>query len=76
MTTTVPQAPTERSVPKPEFTDAEAGAKVFPDSTSRSYNYFVTTEAQTDPLRGRHRRGPARSATLPVAGVDLRFRRR
>lgn len=41
MTTTVPQAPTERSVPKPEFTDAEAGAKVFPDSTSRSYNYFV-----------------------------------
>jgi propane monooxygenase small subunit len=61
MTTTVPQAPTERSVPKPEFTDAEAGAKVFPDSTSRSYNYFVpqkrkqthyedvTVEVQPDP---------------------------
>src|ERR1700744_1264854 len=51
----------ERSVPKPEFTDAEAGAKVFPDSTSRSYNYFkpakrkqthyedVTVEVQPDP---------------------------
>ena len=30
----------ERSVPKPVFTDAEAGAKEFPSSTSRSYNYF------------------------------------
>jgi len=28
----------ERSVPKPVFTDAEAGAKEFPSSTSRSYN--------------------------------------
>ena len=52
---------TERSVPKPEFTDAEAGAKVFPDSTARSFNYFtpqkrkpshyedVTVEVQPDP---------------------------
>lgn len=31
----------ERSVPKPVFTDAEAGAKVFPDSDSRRYNYYV-----------------------------------
>ena len=30
-----------RSVPKPEFTDAEAGAREFPSSTSRSYNYFT-----------------------------------
>ena len=30
----------ERSVPKPVFTDAEAGAKEFPDSTARNYNYF------------------------------------
>jgi propane monooxygenase small subunit len=56
MTTTA-----ERSVPKPAFTDAEAGAKVFPDSTSRSFNYFtpqkrkqshyedVTVEVQPDP---------------------------
>ena len=56
MTTT-----TERSSPKPEFTDAEAGAKVFPDSTSRQYNYYtpqkrkqshyedVTVEVQPDP---------------------------
>jgi len=29
---------TERSVPKPHFTDAEAGAKVFPDSTKRDFN--------------------------------------
>ena len=52
---------TERSAPRPEFTDAEAGAKVFPDSTARSYNYFtpqkrkqthyedVTVEVQPDP---------------------------
>jgi propane 2-monooxygenase small subunit len=51
----------ERSLPKPVFTDAEAGAKVFPDSTSRNYNYFtpqkrkqshyedVTVEVQPDP---------------------------
>ncbi|MCW2749275.1 MAG: methane/phenol/toluene hydroxylase [Aeromicrobium sp.] len=56
MTTTA-----ERSVPKPAFTDAEAGAKVFPDSTARSFNYFtpqkrkrshyedVTVEVQPDP---------------------------
>ena len=30
----------ERSVPKPVFTDAEAGAKEFPSWQSRSYNYF------------------------------------
>jgi hypothetical protein len=51
----------ERSVPKPVFTDAEAGAKVFPDSTARNYSYFksakrkqthyedVTVEVQPDP---------------------------
>jgi propane monooxygenase small subunit len=56
MTTTA-----ERSAPKPVFTDAEAGAKEFPDSTARRYNYFtpqkrkqshyedVTVEVQPDP---------------------------
>ena len=51
----------ERSAPRPEFTDAEAGAKNFPDSTARRYNYFtpqkrkqshyedVTVEVQPDP---------------------------
>ena len=53
----------ERSVPKPEFTDAEAGAQTFPDSgaSARRYNYFtpakrkqthyedVTVEVQPDP---------------------------
>jgi propane 2-monooxygenase small subunit len=50
-----------RSVPKPVFTDAEAGAKEFPSSRSRSYNYFtpkkrratvyedVTVDVQPDP---------------------------
>ena len=50
-----------RSVPKVVFTDAEAGAKVFPDSTERRYNYYVpagrkqthyedmTVEVQPDP---------------------------
>ena len=51
----------ERSLPKPTFTDAEAGAKVFPDSTARRYSYYtpkkrkqthyedVTVEVQPDP---------------------------
>jgi propane monooxygenase small subunit len=51
----------ERSVPKPVFTDAEAGARVFPDSSSRQYNYYrpqkrkqslyedVTVDVQPDP---------------------------
>jgi propane monooxygenase small subunit len=54
----------ERSVPKPVFTDAEAGAREFPSSNSRHYNYFtprkrrasvyedVTVDVQPDP--GRH----------------------
>ena len=60
MTTT--QRP-ERSVPKPVFTDAEAGAREFQDSSAsaRRYNYFqpakrkqthyedVTVEVQPDP---------------------------
>jgi propane monooxygenase small subunit len=53
----------ERSVPKPVFTDAEAGALEFPSSTSRSYNYYtprkrratvyedVTVDVQPDPER-------------------------
>src|ERR1041384_73716 len=53
----------ERSVPKVQFTDAEAGAKEFPDSgpSARRYNYYkpakrkqthyedVTVEVQPDP---------------------------
>jgi propane 2-monooxygenase small subunit len=54
---------TERNVPKPVFTDAEAGAKEFPSSRSRAYNYFtprkrratvyedVTVDVQPDPER-------------------------
>ncbi|GAB3344514.1 aromatic/alkene monooxygenase hydroxylase subunit beta [Modestobacter lapidis] len=62
---TTSSAPPEnvRSFPKPAFTDAEAGAKTFPSSTSRSYNYFtpakkrattyedVTFDVQPDPAR-------------------------
>jgi propane 2-monooxygenase small subunit len=59
--TTTPDAKQERSVPKPAFTDAEAGAKEFPDSSARRYNYYVpqkrkqthyedvTVEVQPDP---------------------------
>jgi propane monooxygenase small subunit len=59
----VPPPVIERSVPKPTFTDAEAGAKEFPSSTSRTYNYFtpakkratvyedVTVDIQPDPER-------------------------
>ncbi len=53
----------ERDVPKPVFTDAEAGAREFPSSKSRSFNYFtpkkrrasvyedVTVDVQPDPAR-------------------------
>jgi propane 2-monooxygenase small subunit len=53
----------ERSVPKPVFTDAEAGAQEFPSWQSRSFNYFtprkrratvyedVTVDVQPDPAR-------------------------
>jgi propane monooxygenase small subunit len=53
----------ERSVPKPVFTDAEAGALTFPSSESRAFNYFkatklraslyedVTVDVQPDPAR-------------------------
>lgn len=52
-----------RNVPRPSFTDAEAGAKEFPSSGSRTYNYFtprkrkasvyedVTVDVQPDPDR-------------------------
>ncbi|MFD6159167.1 aromatic/alkene monooxygenase hydroxylase subunit beta [Nocardia sp. NPDC060256] len=58
-----PATKPERSFPKPEFTDAEAGALEFPSSGSRSYNYFtpaklrattyedVTFDVQPDPAR-------------------------
>ncbi len=61
MTSTIDAAPVARDLPQPQFTDAEAGAKVFPDSTARNYNYFtpkkrkqshyedVTVEVQPDP---------------------------
>ena len=68
----------ERSVPKPVFTDAEAGAREFPDSGAERppVQLLHPGQAQADPLRGRHRRGPARPAALPVAGLDLRLRQR
>ena len=56
-------AKSERSFPRPVFTDAEAGAKEFPSSRSRSFNYFeprkrratvyedVTVDVQPDPER-------------------------
>ncbi|MFT4125304.1 MAG: aromatic/alkene monooxygenase hydroxylase subunit beta [Gordonia sp. (in: high G+C Gram-positive bacteria)] len=58
-----PTQPRERSFPSIEFTDAEAGAKQFPSSTSRKYSYYtparkratmyedVTVDVQPDPER-------------------------
>jgi propane 2-monooxygenase small subunit len=39
----------ERSVPKPVFTDAEAGAREFPDSgaNARRFNYFKPAKRTT-----------------------------
>jgi propane 2-monooxygenase small subunit len=57
------QTKAPRSVPKPVFTDAEAGALSFPSSESRKFNYFkatrlnaslyedVTVDVQPDPAR-------------------------
>lgn len=61
MSTSTPPKP--RSVPKPVFTDAEAGALEFPSSGSRTFNYYkpakrrptvyedVTVDVQPDPER-------------------------
>lgn len=55
--------PQRRSFPRIEFTDAEAGAREFPSSKSRTYNYYkpaklrattyedVTVDVQPDPER-------------------------
>jgi propane monooxygenase small subunit len=55
--------PKQRSVPRPVFTDAEAGAREFPSWQSRSFNYYtpsrrrasvyedVTVDVQPDPAR-------------------------
>src|SRR5882757_6701811 len=64
MSTQTPESqPKERSVPKPVFTDAEAGAREFPSSDSRTFTYFtprkrratiyedVTVDVQPDPER-------------------------
>jgi propane monooxygenase small subunit len=57
------EQPKERSVPKPVFTDAEAGAREFPSSGSRTFTYYtprkrrasvyedVTVDVQPDPER-------------------------
>ena len=43
--------PKERSVPKPVFTDAEAGSKEFPSSNSRAYNYFTPAKRRASVVR-------------------------
>ena len=43
----------ERSVPKPVFTDAEAGSKEFPSSSSRSFNYFTPAKRRASVNRAR-----------------------
>jgi len=43
--------PKQRSSPRPEFTDAEAGAKEFPDSTERNFNYFSPPSASSPTTR-------------------------
>ena len=67
--TSADQQNVERSVPKPEFTDAEAGAKVFPDSTARHYNYFIPQKRKQPTTRtSPSRSSPTRGTTSPRAG--------
>ena len=68
--------PKERSVPKPVFTDAEAGSQEFPSSDQPLVQLLHAGQAPRDGLRGRHRRRPARSRAPPHPGLDLRLRRR
>ena len=65
-----------RSVPKPVFTDAEAGAKEFPSSMSRRFNYFTPAKRRASVYEDVTDRRPARSRAPPDAGLDLRLRRR
>ena len=55
----------ERSVPKPVFTDAEAGAQEFPSWQSRSYNYFEPRKRRATACSSRSPSGcPSVSLTL------------
>ena len=66
----------ERSVPKPVFTDAEAGAKEFPVLAEPQLQLLRAAQAPRDGLRGRHDRRPARPRAPPVAGLGLLVRQR
>ena len=66
----------QRSFPKIEFTDSEAGALEFPSSKSRKLQLLQAGEAACDDVRGRHRRRAARSGSASDPGLDLRLRRR
>ena len=79
MTTTT----TQRDLPKPEFTDAEAGAREFPDSNARRFNYFtpqkrkqshyedVTVEVQPDPRHYLSQGWLSTASPTVVAGTRL-----
>ena len=71
MTTSPNAARRSRSSPTPR-----PGAKEFPDSNAAALQLLHAAEAQAVPLRGRHRRGPARPAALPEPGLALRVLRR
>ena len=66
----------ERSVPKPVFTDAEAGAQGVPLLDEPQLQLLHAGQAPGDGLRGRDRRRPARSRAPPAPGLDLWLRRR
>ena len=68
--------PQERSVPKPVFTDAEAGAKVFPDSDNRKFTYFNPAKRKPSHYEDVTDRGPAGPPALPVPGLAVRLLRR
>ncbi len=59
----------ERSVPRVNFTDAEAGAKEFPDSDSRNFNYYT-------PQKRKQSHYEDMTVALPRPGLALRLRRR
>jgi len=64
----------ERSVPKVIFTDAEAGAKVFPDSTNAG-STTTRRPSQADALRGRDRWRSSRRGTISARAGCTGLRR-
>ena len=74
--TTTQDSPQERSVPQAGLHRRRGRRQGLPGLDRPPVQLLHAAEAQADPLRGRHGRGPAGPAALPDPGLALRLRRR